>query len=174
MPHRLTAAHIAMTYSFEFIGLFFSTLAVGISEFLDATSWDRLQGTHGALFFMAIVSFILWNHFRSREKREIQRIEKAEAREEKRIKDQEEERKEERAAVERRHEEAMKLQQANLKEMSGLAAEGIKAQLIVAGSLTRLEEALAKRPCQCMEEINRQAEEDALRKLRLPPILKKR
>jgi len=149
--------------------MFISTLAVGISEFLDATSWDRLQGTHGALFFMAVVSFILWNHFRSREKREIQRIEKAEAREEQRIKSQEEERKEEREAVERRHEEAMKLQQANLKEMAGLAAEGIKAQLIVAGSLKTLAEELEGRPCQCLDKIKKQAEADALRKLGVTP-----
>jgi len=148
MPHRLQPVYIGFIYALECIGLGFAAIMAGINNLLDEQSWDRLTGRHGALFFMAVALLIFWNSSRLREKREAKRMEQAEQRETKRREQEELERQEERKAVEHRHNEAMALQQKNLNQIADLAGEGIKAQAMVATSISKLTDELKGRPCQ--------------------------
>jgi hypothetical protein len=145
MPHRLV--HLNFATIGEALALITAAVIANINSLIDETSWDRLTGRHGALFFMAVALLIFWNSNRMREKREAARLVKQEAKEDARREDEEELRQIENEAREQRHREAMALQQANSQRLMELTVEGIKAQGLVAQSLHRLSDTLDGRPC---------------------------
>jgi hypothetical protein len=147
MPHRLAHIQLALVQGFEFLGLSIAAIMASVNGILDETSWDRLTGRHGALFFMAIALIIFWNSGRLREKREQKNMLLAEAREIKRREHEEKMRIEENKAREDRHKEAIALQAANAEKLAALAAESIKAQALVAAAIEGLKDELESRPC---------------------------
>lgn len=142
--HRIPSA---ITHAFEFVALVASMALAQINGLLDETTWDRLTGRHGALFFMAIALLIIWNSSRLAEKRRIEHLALIEDKEDERREREEELRQIENDAREQRHREAMKLQQENSQRLMELTVEGIKAQGMVAEALKTLKSELDGRPC---------------------------
>ncbi len=145
MPHRIQ--HLNVQSLFEFCGLAIAAIIANINALIDETSWDRLTGRHGALFFMAIALLVFWNSNRLESKRRLEHLAKLEAKEDARRKEEETARQVENEAREQRHREAMALQQENAAQLMQLTVEGIKAQGLVAESLKALKKTLDRRPC---------------------------
>ncbi len=145
MPHRLHFP--GLSGALEFMALALTAIVAQINALLDETSWDRLTGRHGALFFMAIALLVFWNSNRLESKRRLEHLAKLEAKEDARRKEEETARQVENEAREQRHREAMALQQENARQLMQLTVEGIKAQGLVAESLKALKKTLDRRPC---------------------------
>ncbi len=144
MPHRISTS---LAHVFEFFALACAAIIAQINALLDETSWDRLTGRHGALFFMAIALLIFWNSNRVAEKRRLEHLAKLDAKEDARREREETLRQVENEAREQRHREAIAVQQANAERIMELTVEGIKAQGMVATALTELKHTLDGRPC---------------------------
>lgn len=81
------------------------------AQAIDDVSWQRLTGSHGTLFVLAIGIIVLWNASRIREKKEDAR------------------RKEEDAARERRHAELVSTNKENAEGLKALTVDSIKANI---------------------------------------------
>jgi hypothetical protein len=144
MPHRIPTS---LAHVFEFFALAVAAIVAQINALLDETSWDRLTGRHGALFFMAIALLIFWNSNRVAEKRRLEHLAKLDAKEDNRRIQEEKARQAENDAREARHREALAVQHHNAQKLIELTVEGIKAQGMVATALVDLKKVLDSRPC---------------------------
>ncbi len=149
--HRLP---LNIQSAIEFTAISLATVAAQLQALLDETSWERLTGRHGALFFMAIALLIFWNSTRVENKRRAEHLAKQEEKEDKRREEEEDRRQQENEAREARHREAIAIQQLNAQKFMELTVEGIKASGLVTNALNTLAVKLDGRRCGLLDAEN--------------------
>ena len=124
MPTRIPYISNLLTFAFEGLVLGFVAFYQLAGSMLDAETWDRLQGSHGGLFIMAVGMIVLWAHNVATNKTNRADLARMEA------------------GREKRHEENRKTAEAYHDKLIAITVENIRSNLHVAGAVTNLEKSV--------------------------------
>ena len=142
MPTRIPYISNLLTFAFEGLVLGFVAFYQLAGSMLDAETWDRLQGSHGGLFIMAVGMIVLWAHNVATNKTNRADLARMEAGREKRDERTSRELQDLEKNREKRHDENRKTAEAYHDKLIALTVENIRSNLHVAGAVTNLEKSV--------------------------------